>query len=135
MASTGKDGDAIKGDQNKVEIHGDVHGGTILAGNYNTLNVGAPGAGGVTLEQVRAQVAAMLLLVPTLEGNLRLTAEGTLKTSAEELQKPKPGLAAAVNNLTLLLSLLPAAAAASEAAQKLRPMLEQAVAWLQQLVK
>jgi transposase len=122
VVQAGPGGVAIGGDA----IDSAIHGGDALG-----LQQGA------TLDQFVRLLAEMRRLVPQagLEADEAEVIEGDFRVVEEQVQKPQPSGAIILSKLKGVTELLTTAVAASEAAQKLLPMAQQAVEWAGKLFR
>lgn len=127
-------GDFVAGDQNKVTI-GSVSGSTVVVGNHNTVSTAAQA--GASLPDLAGLLAEMRALLPQarLDDDTREVVEGSFKVVAEQLKKPAPKKAVVLPALKQVAETLGLAAGAGDAIQKLIPLVQQAIAWAQALLK
>ncbi len=127
-------GDRVSGGQNKVVVSGGISGGTLVVGNQNLVNVNQGGASAADLARLVAEIRG-LLPQAKLDDDIRQEVDGDIQVVEAQLARPEPKKALVLPKLKGVLDMLVSAAAASEAVQKLIPMLQQAVAWAQQVLK
>lgn len=127
-------GDFVGRDQNKITVHGGMSGGTLVVGNQNQINSAQTGASVADLANLVAQIRA-LLPQARLDEDAQEIIDGDFQVVETQLAKPAPKKALVLPKLESIAKILTTAAAAGEAAQKLAPMLQQAITWAQQVLK
>ena len=126
--------DYVAGDQNNVTI-GSVTGSTLAVGTGGQVNSRAPG--GASLADLVILVAEMRRLLPEtpLDKDTQEVVDGSFKVVADQLKKPEPKKALVLPSLKTVAETLTLTATAGAAVTKLAPLVQQAIAWAQQLLK
>lgn len=122
------------GDRNTVHI-GSVSGSTVVVGRDNTVI--ARTQTGASLGDLTGLLAEIRALLPQagLEEDTCAAVEGSLRVVEEQLQKPAPKKALVLPSLKQVVETLSLAAGAGEALNKLAPLIQQATAWAQALLR
>jgi hypothetical protein len=111
-----------------------MSGGTLVVGNHNQVNSTQTGASVAELSNLVGQIRA-LLPQARLDEDTQGIIDGDFQVVETQLAKPEPKKALVLPKLEGIAKMLGAAAAAGEAVQKLAPMIQQAIAWAQQVLK
>jgi hypothetical protein len=127
-------GDFVGRDQNKVVVQGNVEGSTLVVGSDNQVT-GTQNAASLTdlvrlVDEIRAQLPQSGLDPDTQE-----VVEGDFRVVENQLAKPEPKKALILPKLKSIAEVLTVGAVAGEAVQKLAPMVQQAIAWAQQVLR
>jgi hypothetical protein len=127
-------GGSYNNEGGSVHIGGNAIGTTIVTGKGNI--VGAKGEG-VQMEDVLKLVRELRAALPTagLDDDTLAVVDGDVKVVEDQLAKAEPKKHLLLPKLTSVVSTLTGLVGAGEAVQKLLPMAQQAVQWVQQVVK
>lgn len=122
----------IRGRKNSVVIGGDASGNMIVTGDGNLVDHSTGGS----LEELRALVQEMRAMLPQagLDEDTVEVIEGDFEVLEKQLAKPAPKKAIVLPKMESIAGMLTGAAAAGAAVQKLVPMVQQAIEWVQGLL-
>lgn len=122
----------VHGDINRIVIHGDATGNTIVAGKGNLVTNQT-----VKIEQVLEALKDFRQALPKsgLDEETAGVIEGEVRDVEKQLAKPEPKKHLVLPKLESVVATLTGLAGAGEAVQKLLPMAQQALAWAQQALK
>lgn len=129
-------GDFVGHDQNKVDV-GNVSNSTLVIGKKNKVSVTHFTQADASLPNLIELVTEMRALLPQakLEEDTAQVVEGNFQTIQTQLQKREPKKALVLPTLKQIAETLALAAATGETITKMKPMLDQAIAWAQTLLK
>jgi len=141
-----------KDQENGLHIEGGVHtdggdfvgrdkvvrGGdhsVVIGGNAIGNVFGAQGDPQASLEALRSLLAEIRAAVPQtdLDADTAEAVEGDFEVLEKQLARPEPKKTIVLPKLESIAGMLTTAAAAGEAVQKLKPMIEQAIEWVKLL--
>ncbi len=117
-----------------IAIGGNASGNTMVTGKGNIVGVKGEG---IQMEDVLKLVRELRAALPAagLDADTLAMVDGDVKVVEEQLAKAEPKKHLLLPKLTSVVSTLTGLVGAGEAVQKLLPMAQQAVQWVQQVVK
>jgi hypothetical protein len=117
-----------------IAIGGNASHNTMVVGNGNVVGSRTEG---VKMEDVLRLVRELQAALPAsgLDEETLAVVEGDVRVVEAQLAKPEPKKHLMLPKLESVVATLTGLAGASEAVQKLLPMAQQAVQWVQQVVK
>ncbi len=121
----------VNSSNNSIVIGGNANGNIIIAGNGNVLSSNE----NANLEALQALLKEIHLAVSQtkLDPDMTKVLEADFDVVETQLEKPEPKKTIVLPKLESIVGMLTSTAAASEAIQKLKPLIQQAIEWVKVL--